>query len=431
MKIKVFILSVVFLLLLGVGAIAWLLLTAQGARFAVKQAISRTIGSENVSWTAIQGSLMRGIRVKNLELREMPKLPAESVLRIQQLFLQLESLTPDGLVANVEHGRLFIQPDEAVIFNVRVKGKRFTANAFGRVLGLSDVKEFLSGFFKAKIPPGTLRQVDLDANGSLNEFRITGDLIIERIKVNQFVLSEAPVDLQLVFKRAGSGYEMTGPVSFSGGVLEGNSVKIQSRQSRLTFTGRPRYPELNVQATSRIGKVEINIAVKGTRADPVLVLTSDEDIPKEELLLMLATGRRWSGVSRSTEQGTMSPQLKSDFVNYLLFGGSRGEVIKWFGLSDISVSADEKSQGVTLRRDITDKLDVGYGVKVTSSGPESGQQREMTQTVDTEYRLNSRLLLGVQKELKPENTDTFDETIPSGEGDPPDDRIYMKYRVRF
>jgi hypothetical protein len=157
-------------------------------------------------------------------------------------------------------------------------------------------------------------------------------------------------------------------------------------------------------------------------------LTSDAPYPKEQLLLMLATGRSWSGMGSAVDTNKMTPQLTSDFVDYFLFGGSRGKVVEWLALSDVSLIAEERAQGVSLSKDVTDKFGVGYGVKVGARSADRTQPREVTQTLESDYRLTDRLTISAQKELRAARQ-------PSGgvpdSADMPDDRIFLRYRSQF
>ncbi len=214
-------------------------------------------------------------------------------------------------------------------------------------------------------------------------------------------------------------------------------LRVQLKPSRLTFTGRPAKPGLDVAATTRVARTRIDIKVQGTRDDPKVSLSSEPSYSKEQLLLMLATGKRWTGIQETIGQDRKNPELAVNFADYLLFGGSRAKFVRLLGLSDVSIQADGKRQGVSVSKDLTQKLGVGYGVEVTT---DPGHQREVTQRLQSEYQLTDRFLLGVQKEFKPLSTagtgkessglaDTSSE--PTSYDQTPDDRVYLKYRSSF
>lgn len=214
-------------------------------------------------------------------------------------------------------------------------------------------------------------------------------------------------------------------------------LRVELKPSRLTFTGRPAKPGLDIKAVTRTARTRINIEVRGTRDEPKVSLTSEPPYSKGQLLLMLATGRRWSGVQETMGQDKKNPELAVNFADYLLFGGSRSKFIRLLGLSDVSIQADAKKQGVSVSKDLTQKLDVGYGVEMAT---DVGRQHEITQRLQSEYQLTDKVMFGVQKEFKPlaptsagkDVTETSGaETEASSYHEAPDDRVYLKYRSSF
>ena len=122
----------------------------------------------------------------------------------------------------------------------------------------------------------------------------------------------------------------------------------------------------------------------------------------------------------------MTPELAGDFIDYFFFGGAGTRLAGFFGFSGISYKLDQTKQGVTLNRDLSDKLDVGYGVAVAHT-PDERHQRALTQTVEGEYRVTGKVTLGAQKEIVPAQgaePSTASRQIP-------DDRVFLKYRTQF
>lgn len=420
---------VVCALIIGAALfLGWLLCTPLGARFTVRQIAQDTLGSQRISWDSIDGSLARGIVVQNLQVQDIPRLPPGNMLRVQALSVRLHALALSGLAVDIDNGRLFPHGDEAVVMNVKVRGNSFTANIYTHALDLADVRDILTKFFDVPPMKGTLRNIDLVAGGFFNRPWVAGQFTAERIVRNGFVLEECPVRIDLRFARGAVRWETYGRLDMLGGHLQSPAVRIDLLESRLNFSGRLAWPELDINATSRVARTKIDVRVTGTRDNPKVELESDAPYPKEQLLLMLATGRRWSGMDSALAGNRMTPQLTSNFVEYLLFGGSRGKVVERFGLSDISLIADEKAQGVSLLKDVNDKLGVGYGVRVGPRSSAEARTRDVTQTLESDYHLTERLTISAQKELKT-GTMSSGQTAPTTEEE--DDRLLFRYRSRF
>ena len=306
---------------------------------------------------------------------------------------------------------------------------------YARSLDLGAVRHVLAQFLDMPLFKGSLRDIDLVIGGHWDGLDVSGSFWVERIIQNEFVLQEAFARADLHFLKRRLHWETHGKLFLDKGWLRNALVRLELEPGYLYFSGRPSAPELNVHAVARVARTRIFVQVTGTRDAPKLELTSEPPYPQEQLLLMLTTGKRWIGVERSSGKSGMTPGLASNFVDYLLFGGERGAIIRMLGLSDISLNADDKKQGITFSKDVTGRLGVGYGVEIKT---DPGRQKEWTQRLEGEYRLTDKFLLGVQKEVKPERVSGAlgDQKDASSGGrltpdDLPDDRVFLKYRSSF
>lgn len=432
-----FVFSFLFaLILLLVGLAAWIGLTPWGAKAVVRELARLTLGARTVSWSAMEGSLIGGIRVDQLEIRVIPFLPEASFLRLQSLSVRATALAFDGLEVGVINGRLFHPGDDPIVFNARLKGRDIAGNVYARGLDLGNVRGVLTQFLD--VPPfkGAVRDIDLFISGRLDRPDVKGHFLVERIVQNDFVLQEVRARADLHFMRGIPRWETRGRLFLDSGYFRSPVALIVLNPSVLTFTGRPSRPELDIRATSRIARTRIAMTVKGTRAAPEVLLSSEPSYSREQLLLMLATGKRWTGVVEgAVDKGKPSSVLTGNFVDYLLFGGDRVKIIRAIGLSDVSFNADDKKQGVTFSKELTERLGVGYGVQM---GTNTQRQRELTQRLEGEYQLTDHFLLGAQKEMRPGRAGGTMEA--SGYAEPgtkittedlPDDRVFLKYRSAF
>lgn len=423
----------------AVLSLIWVLYTPDGAHFVIRQTAEWTLGVKKVSWQAIEGSLVSGIRVAHLEVRDIPYLPPGNFLRLQSVSVRLTAPRVEGFQVAVDNGRLFLHGDEPIVFNARFSDGNIQANVYAEGLNLADVRGVLVQFFD--VPPfkGTLKGIDLYADGVWQKPHVHGKFVVDRIVQNEFILEKAPVTADLNFKRGRPRWETYGSLLLDRGWLRSPILRVALRQSRLTFTGRPSKPGLDISAVTRVARTRIDITVRGTRDEPKVSLSSEPSYSKEHLLLMLATGKRWSGIQETMSRDQQNPELTANFADYLLFGGSRAKFVRLLGLSDVSLQADNKRQGVLLSKDLTPRLGIGYGVEMTT---DTHRQREVTQRLQSEYQLTDNFMLGVQKEFKPFSPST--ESTGQGGADAlgipadsssyheaPDDRVYLKYRSSF
>ena len=102
------------------------------------------------------------------------------------------------------------------------------------------------------------------------------------------------------------------------------------------------------------------------------------------------------------------------------------------GLSGISYKFDPATQGVAFNKDISKHWGVGYGVEVTHVPAQLGvpgqqDQKEVTQTLEGEYRVSDKVTMGAQKEIRP-SAATMGGTVYR---EIPDDRVFIKYHTKF
>lgn len=402
------------------------LYTSWGARTAFMIAISRFCSAEQVSWSTFEGDLARGVMIGNLELRDIRHFPSGNYLRVQSLSLEAGHFGLAGLSVEAANARFSLRGDEPVIFNISLKDGAFQGNVYTKDFDLADVHLFPGVELEGPSLKGRLKDIDLFVSGTREKPVVRGDLYVVRLLRNAFVLAESPVTVDLKFLRQASRWEMYGQVLFRSGELAGSLLTMKLGPSRLRFTGRPAWPEMDVHGFSMAARTRIDITVRGTRRAPKVVLSSKPYYPQEKLFLMLATGRKWEGLSTMDGREKVTPELAGDFVDYLLFAGPGREVVRFLGLSDISLRASQKKQGVTFTKDLTGRLGIGYGVEREVNAQEP---RGLTQRLEGEYQLTDQVLLGAQKEFKPLAHGALSEDPVSP--DLPDDRVYMKYKTSF
>ncbi|MBF0619490.1 MAG: translocation/assembly module TamB domain-containing protein [Candidatus Omnitrophica bacterium] len=404
--------------------LAILFLTPQGARFAVQQALHIFFDAGTVQYEELSGNLLEGIRVRHLAARNIVYFPSDTTVRIQELQVSLNLVHLNGLRIAVENGRIFLHGNEPVIFEGVYRDGAVSGNVYARSIDMADVKSLLSKVLDISVEKGTLNDVDLTINGFLTHFTLQGKVTLGRLEQSTATLEDIPINLDVEVVPSHLRWETRGLAILAGGRIRAARAVVTLSESRVRFTGVTRNPELDIHAASMVEHVKIDIVVKGTRYQPHLTLSSDAGLSQEELLLMLTTGKKWNGLGTTASHQKMTPELAADFVDYFFFGGSGKQVAEFFGFSNISYKVEQGRQGVKVTKDLGEKMDVGYGVFVAA---DHTKNRDVTQMLESEYRVTDKVILGVQKELKalPQAGEVPGDTLP------PDDRVYMKYKNTF
>src|SRR5262245_46864035 len=112
---KKLIFTFLILLLLMAGAAAYLTLTSSGARLLLRPVLSLFVNFTTVTYGRISGSLLNGLMLEDLELTHIKRLPAQRILRIQTLYVKVNSFRPEGLMIRVDNARLRLQRSDPIV----------------------------------------------------------------------------------------------------------------------------------------------------------------------------------------------------------------------------------------------------------------------------------------------------------------------------
>ena len=410
--------------LLAIAA-AFVLFTPQGAAMVLNHVTARVLGPGNVVYERLEGSLFRGVQVFQMEVRRPVIFPPGSVVRVQELHMRLVRFSIDGLDISLINARIMDPKADPVVVNGTFSGGHYDLNVYTSSLGLDVLRQIIKHFRNSPVLQGELKDLDLVLSGGLSRPALKGRFVIDHIPQHGFLLRDAPVEGDLYFMRSGGLWGTYGRLFIHGGWLQAPRTVVRLGECVLIFNGDPRDLQLDIRGTAHVGHVPIRIAVKGTRKEPRVDLSSDPPLPQEQLMLMLTTGKRWDSLSGSNPAYKMTPELAGDFVDYFFFGGAGLQVAKFLGLSGISYKLDGTTQGVTFNKDLSDNLGVGYGVAISTTGLPG--RKEIIQTVDSEYRLNDKVTVSAQKEILPAQS----SGILLQSRRIPDDRVYLKYRTQF
>ena len=446
---KIILLTAVIVILLaltaGLGAY-FLLATRTGAETVFQRLLDRYAGKGTYSWRALEGDLLHGVAIKDLELRGVPWLPEQGVVRIQELKLYSQAFALAGIEAEFTNARILLSKDDPLVADGRYHNGRLEASIYTRAFNLARIKELFPGFKSSAYMSGDLKDIDVNFSGNLKDFHVKGQAAVVHWYYGRYALAESPFvgDLHIARRGAKGDWQIFGDLEVSGGDFLTPYVKTRILPSHFHFNGDLEQPTFHLHGQAKVQRVKIDIDVKGTREKPQLSLSSDPSYPQQLLLIMLMTGKSWGNpaasgfdkgsadfapplLNRNASPG-VPPELASGFVDYFLFGGTGQKFAEYLGLSGISFKLDNTTRGLQLNKDVSDRLGLGYGIESLEPDPQVQRYRQYKQAVQGQLDVSDNISIDMEREL----TTT---AAPSGaagtEGPRLDDKVYLKYRTRF
>lgn len=486
--------------------------TPRGSRFLARAALVRFAGTPSVSIASAEGSLVTGLTLHGLRVRNAKRLPHGSVIRATQAwvppiawpdlipkalslsgvevlapgaagFIGAESVEAGGerlnqwrieglrvrdipgrlaeaelLIQRVEASwpglpRLAVEPRSMSVFNGRfrvgdgepllVYGRfdegRLGLRVYAHTMAARDVLQLLPRGEVFRDVTGTVRDFDGTVQGTLGAPELSAHFSVEQLAHRGFSMMAAPGRLTLRPSFKDGRTLLTGEIAVERGVLKARETAITLHPSRLTFTGPPADPSLDIAGHAQIQRVRIDLRLAGTRRQPELRLVSDPPLAEWQLLAMLATGRRWKGTEAVLERGQVSPQLAGEFLDYFLFAGLGQRFAHRLGLDDVTLTYDAERRAPGFGVSVGD-MDASYELDPSQelSGPVATvtiDPSAVTHKLGAEYHVSERtsLQLGVEKQVIPsvpaQTTETAEESADSLLL--PNDRVELKVKRRF
>jgi autotransporter translocation and assembly factor TamB len=207
----------------------------------------------------------------------------------------------------------------------------------------------------------------------------------------------------------------------SGNVSGPKTAIINLQKSKILFDGDSKNPALNIRGDSTVNGINIDIMLTGMLDKPDIVFKSVPPMPEERLMLMVATGKGWTGAEDALNKGKISPDLAKDFVSYFLFSDPGNGMGEKFRLDNFSIKYDDKTQGASVKKDITDKTLLSCGVEQPK---ETGKEKEITRKIGVEQKLTENISVSGKRELT-------QGSKADGKDTKPNDEVVVKYKAAF
>jgi hypothetical protein len=254
---------------------------------------------------------------------------------------------------------------------------------------------------------------------------MTGTFEAKEFIYKGFILKDSTWDIAVRVKDIDRDIKLFGKGMIGKGVFLTQKVSIDLGPGAIEFSGPWNKPRFDLSGSSTVEKTRIKIGVKGTLEAPELRLSSSPPYSREKLMAMLATGKSWQSVEDTLNTGVLSPDLTKDFIDYFVFAGKANAFARRFGIREVMVTLNGEAKGVGVKKDLTEKLGVGYSVEQRSS--EKGEST-VSQKVESAYQLTDKISVGVEKEVVEERSEVLDENVPATKNS---DKVYFEYKKEF
>lgn len=371
----------------------------------------------------IYGNYLSPAMSASLLVTGLKDLPERSELKIQDIYIKVHRFEIDGLEVYANNVRLKMPVSDPVVANGSMLEGTLGAEVYSASVDISEIAGYFPKNPHTRYLHGEVKQLDTHINGHYAAPVVTGSMMIEDADNRQVKIKESPMQFDLRFKDLSSSPQMSGVIEISSGKVISGHSSIQLEPSKLYYSGNPENPRLDLNGETMISKVNIRIGIKGMLAEPDIKLSSEPVMTQQELIVMLATGKKWEGFSESISTGNVSPALTKDFVEFMFLGGTGNKVAERFGLTNFSVNVGPDSRGIGASKQLAEGVEVNYeleretDINTTNSGT--------TQTLGSEIRVTNRVTLNLNKEFKnSDGTELDEKEIERAE-------IMLKYKKKF
>lgn len=414
----------IFLLILVLLALgAWFLLSSSALEKITPILLIKYVGLQDISIAKTEGNLLRGAKFKDIQINKFKRFASGTPAKIQEINFSFPNLKLEGITLKVTNGRLELSKEAPVIFQGVYQNKTLDFNIYASAIDLKRLSVLFPNISVLNNIRGTAVNSDLYIKGPWLDKKITGEFIVREGFYKEFKLAECFVTVNCALKNIKNKLSLIGNIDLKQGVLTIRKTDIQIEGGRIILTENLKDSIFDLKGFSVIEDTKINIVFKGTLYNPDLRLTSDARLPKDTLLLMLATGRKWQDLKSSTPGGELNVNVIKDFIDYFVLGGSASNFAKALGINDISLTYTPESKGIKATSPISEKLGVTYGVE---------QNQPQGKPAATQYDLGAELKVTDTVSVEAERTIKQQSGQISGaEQQQSDDTILLKYKKKF
>ena len=424
-KLKSFIIFALLLFSLVLGTLYFIFSTQKGAHQAANFFLSHFVQANKKEFAEVRGNIEQGLSFKNIELKDLQGLPDGSEVKIQKLDVIFDSLDIKKANVAVENGRLFLPHCEPIVVMGNYSNGNLSFNIFTKAVDVSDILAF-SDNKSVRNVAGAISNIDLYVTGPLNKVNVRGDFKVDQIVKSDFSLSNSEGSLSLTLSSPdglGKDVKPDGEIDFKNGVFQIRKIQLQLEPSRIMFAENFREPSFDIKGTATVDEFKIILTLQGTRSAPALDANSVPPRSREELLIMLVTGKSWQG-DGAPEGQRASSQLAGEMIDFFLILGDN-PLVEALGITDTAIKYDEQTRGIGVTTKIGDRLKVGYEVD-EHTARQQGEPPSVTHKLGGEVQVTPHVSISAEKEFQPR------QDLPGAtDTTPTDDKVLLKFKKQF
>lgn len=414
----------IFILILILSAFgAWLLLSSSALEKIAPVFLIKYVDPQDMSIAKTEGNLLRGAKFKDIKINKFKGISPEVSAKIQEINFSFPNLKIEGIALKITNGRLELSKESPVIFQGSCQNKTLDFNIYASTIDLKRISALFPDISILRDIRGTAVNPDIYVKGLWQDKKITGEFMVKEGFYKEFKLADCYIAVNCALKHIKNKLSLIGNIDLKEGVLVIRKTEIQIEGGRIILSEDLKDSIFDLKGFSVIEGTRINIVFKGTLYKPDLRLTSDPLLPKDTLLLMLATGRRWQDLKSSSPAGELNINVIKDFIDYFVLGGSASNFAKSLGISDISLTYTSESKGIKATSPISEKLGVTYGIE--QKQPE-GKPAATEYDVGAELKVSDTVSVEAERTIKQQSGQT-----DGGGQQQPDDTILLKYKKEF
>ncbi|MBN1794849.1 MAG: translocation/assembly module TamB domain-containing protein [Candidatus Omnitrophica bacterium] len=413
---------------IGVGICAVLaagasmMFTTRGSLALTKAMLTHYVRSGDIDIAKASGTLSKELLFNDIVIADPQGFPRGTTLTIQKINIRLDIFYPSESTLALQNGTLRLPNSDPVLFYGGYRDNRLDITFYAKELDIRELLDLFSEASDLNEVSGVLRDCDGTVRGTLSAPELSGSFYITALSRRAFSVKACPGTYTLRLTDLGKEIRMYGTVLLEGGTIAVNKTRIALGPSTVSFEGDPTTPTFHVQGSSIVETTTINITLKGALQNPELLLSSNPPLPQVQLMLMLATGKSWKGAQVGLEQGRITSEVASDFVDYFIFGGTGNALVKRCGLNAVSLRHDGTTTGAGVTKSVSDRLTVGYDVEQTR---QKTGDASTTQKIGASYKVTDEVSVDAEKEVK------VDDKTGQTEQQEEEDKVFLKYKRQF
>lgn len=345
----------------------------------------------------VTGNRAEGWTAEDVELSGVRGLPTGSAVKIQRIETAFPLRT--DRIRSIRNGRVLLPLSDPIVFDGAQQAGRLDLHLFANTLTVSDLRELLPDHPALRWLNGSLSDLNVHIQGAEDAPQIASSFTVGALAYQRLVLARCPTQVSVRLQRRPDGWRVDGRLLIHGGALATGASTIHLQPSAVAFDGDPARPLIDAAGTATVKDTHIRISVHGRPPSPEVKLGSTPPLDQQQLLLMLLTGRSWATATTLFNHGYLSSDVATDFLDYVLWGGSGSRLANRLGISDLSLLYDPNTREVGAKTRLFGRVEAGY----TIQEPTADTVPYPTQRVSAGYRTTEGTSIGVeaQKQLAP------------------------------